>query len=82
MRTSTKGLALNFDQEVPSGTVNGSNTNFTLSQTPYSAKAVIVFLDGIVQTFTTDWSISGTTLTFVTAPAAGQKPYVWFLRKT
>ena len=81
-RTTAKGLALNFEQEIPSGTVNGSNTAFTLSQTPYSAKAVILFVDAVPQVYTTNFTVSGTTITMVTAPAAGQTVYAWYLRKT
>lgn len=59
-------------QEVPAGTVNGSNTVFTLSQTPIEADAVLVLVNGIVRKKTTEWSISGATVTFVTAPALAQ----------
>lgn len=67
-----------FDQkfyvdETPSGTVNGSNQAFTLSQTPVDPlDSVKVFLDGIKRDYTTEWTISGTTITFVTAPVVGQ----------
>lgn len=59
-------------QEVPSGTVNGSTTAFTLANTPAQASTVIVYLDGLRQKPTTDYSISTNTITFVTAPASGQ----------
>ncbi len=49
-------------------TGNGSNTQFTLS-TSATTKTILVYLNGVVQTPTTDYSVSGTTLTFVTAPA-------------
>lgn len=58
--------------ETPSGTINGSNTVFTLAQTPIENDAVDVFLDGLKQLPTTDYSVSGVTITFVTAPATGQ----------
>lgn len=59
--------------ETPSGTINGSNQNFTLSQTPFDSNdSVQVFIDGIKRDRTTDWTISGTTITMVTAPVAGQ----------
>lgn len=53
--------------EVPSGTLNGVNTVFTLSQTPFNAE-VIVTLNGLKQKKTVDYSISGLTITFVVAP--------------
>lgn len=51
---------------------NSSTTIFTLSQTPAVSAQVEVFVDGILQIVTTDYSISGTSLTFVTAPETGQ----------
>lgn len=66
--------------ETPSGTVNGSNTAFTLSQTPFDSNdAVQVFIDGIKRDRVTDWTISGTTITFVTAPALGQSVRVNYI---
>lgn len=61
-------------QETPSGTVNGSNTSFTLANTPTSNAAVALFLDGRIQqqVSTADYSISGTTITMAVAPSVGQ----------
>jgi hypothetical protein len=55
-------------------TFDGDNTDttFTLSNSA-STNAVIVTLNGVVQVPTTDYSVSGTTLTFTTAPAVGDK---------
>ena len=59
--------------ETPSGTVNGSNVTFTLSQTPFDSNdSVQVYLDGLKKDRVTEWTVSGTTITFVTAPALGQ----------
>lgn len=64
-------------QETPSGTVNGSNTAFTLANTPSAAGTVELTLDGIVliQGGGNDYTISGTSITMATAPAAGQTLY-------
>lgn len=80
MRVTAKGLNISFSQAIPTGSVNGSNVNFTLPFTPYSDAAMLVFIDAIPKVITTEWTRSGTTLTFATAPAAGQQVYVWFLR--
>jgi hypothetical protein len=69
-------------QEVPSGTVNGSNVTFTLSFTPDDSASVSVYLNGLSQRVTTDYSITGATLTFVTAPALGQGVFVTYQKKT
>ena len=50
---------------------DGTTVAFTLSGAPSSASALIVRIDGVVQTPITDYTVSGTTLTFTTAPATG-----------
>lgn len=59
--------------EVPTGTKNGSNKVFTLSNTPVAIDKVYVELRGTLLTPTTDFTLSGATLTLtagVTAPAS------------
>ena len=56
--------------EAPSGTVGGGNTAFTLSQIP-SAGSFQLFVNGIRQSVTTDYTLSGTSLTILAAPLAG-----------
>lgn len=59
-------------EEAPTGTINSTNTDFELSLTPV-AKTVKVFLNGAFQTPQgEDYTISGTTITFVTAPRHGK----------
>lgn len=65
-------VATQMQQETPSGTVNGSNVTFTLANTPVTTASVSVYIDGILQLQTTDYSISTATITFTTAPALGQ----------
>ena len=57
-----------FTTDVHTG--DGSTTAFTLSETPAFANSVMVFVDGILQKLTTNYSISGNTLTFTSAPDA------------
>jgi len=53
-------------------TGNGSTTTYTLTDTPYSANSILVTVDGIVQTATTNYTVSGTTLSFgASAPDSG-----------
>lgn len=70
-----------FQQEVPSGTVNGSNTAFTLSATPHSAAAVVITVNGLVQRQTTHYSVSGATVTFTSAPTTGQEIYAIYVKR-
>ena len=54
-------------------TGDGSTTAFTLTETPAVANSVMVFVDGILQKSTTNYSISGATLTFTSAPDASSE---------
>ena len=45
-------------------TGNNSTTQFTLSEAPVTANSVMVFVDGILQKLTTNYTITGTTLDF------------------
>jgi hypothetical protein len=73
---NTTGLASsNFvDAEVPSGSINGSNTTFTLANTP-TAGSEKVYLNG-VRLFvggSNDYTISGATITMAAAPLTGER---------
>ena len=65
----TKALALSgFEKNNFTGT--GSQTAFTLNQTVNEENMTFVFIQGVYQDKST-YSISGTTLTFTTAPQSG-----------
>jgi len=51
-------------------TGDGSTVAFTLTNINNDVDSIMVFLNGVLQRPTTDYSVSGTTLTFGTAPAA------------
>jgi hypothetical protein len=73
--TSNGLTSANFvDKEVPSGSINGSNTSFALSNTPV-AGSEHVYLNGILQEAGAgnDYTISGATITLLTAPLSGEK---------
>lgn len=57
------------DNEVPSGTKNGTNKIFTLANTP-TVGSQHVYKNGLRFTPTVDYTISGGTITFVKAPKA------------
>jgi hypothetical protein len=81
-RVDAEFLKSMWVDETPSGTVNGSNVTFTLSQTPFDANdALQVFVDGLKQDRVTDWTVSGSTITFVTAPVTGQSVRVNYIMK-
>lgn len=57
--------------EVPTGTINGINQNFVISQDPIGG-SLKVFLDGLLDT---DFTYDGPskTITMITAPEIGQQ---------
>ena len=62
---------LNESRTVDTMTGDNSTTTLALSRTPGSMNNVLVFIDGIRQTPDTDYTLSGSTLTFTTAPETG-----------
>lgn len=66
-------------QEVPAGTVNGSNTLFgPLTYTPTNEDSIAVFVDGLIVD-TAEWSLVGSSIQFATAPHIGALIYVFYL---
>ena len=63
------GSGTNMDTNIFTG--DGSDTTFTLSTAPDSENNLMVFVDGVFQAQNV-YSVSGTTLTFATAPANGR----------
>lgn len=59
------------DGETPSGTLNGVNATFTLAQTPAPASSLELYRNGLVQTVGVDYTLSGNTITFLTADIPG-----------
>lgn len=56
--------------ETPSGTINSSNTSFTLAHTPVSG-TVSLYLNGLYQVPSVDYTISSGTVTYSSAPFTG-----------
>ena len=52
--------------ETPTGNLNGSNTTFTLTNTPVSIDKTMVFFNGVKLKKATDYTLSGDVITFVT----------------
>ncbi len=73
---TTAGLLdTNFvTRETPAGTINGVNVTFTLANTPV-AGSEHVYLNGLLQSVgaAEDYTISGATITYVSAPLTGEK---------
>jgi hypothetical protein len=62
------------------GTGDGTTTPIAiLSRTAPTDQSIMVMLNGVTQVPGTDYSVSGTTLTFTTAPVVGENILVYFL---
>ena len=59
------------NRTVDTMTGDGSDTTMSLSATPISVNNVLVFLNGVMQRPTTDFTLSGSTITFAAAPFTG-----------
>lgn len=64
--------------ETPSGVINGSNTVYTLANTPANSAGVIVILNRLMQRNGIDYTISGATITFTFAPATNSEIYAQY----
>jgi len=60
-------------------TGDGTTTPFTLSATPANAQSIMVTLNGVTQVPNTDYTVSGTVITFTAAPANGMGILVYHL---
>ncbi len=68
IRLAEQATPVPVKNEVPSGTLNGSNTVFTLANTP-APNSESVYLNGVRQKKdSNDYTISGDTITFTDAP--------------
>src|SRR5947207_1582251 len=60
-------LILNFaDNEIPAGTINGVNADFTLAHTPSPASSLDLFVDG-VKAAANEFTLTGAAVHFVSA---------------
>ena len=67
-----------IENEVPAGTINGSNTAFTLTSSPDPSGSLQLFLNGMFMTVGEDYTISGVDITFLQAPLIGSTLRAFF----
>jgi hypothetical protein len=77
LESLVSGAAL-IIREVPSGTKDGVNDEFVLDFSPEPGTEQ-VYLNGLLQNITTDYTINGTTITFVVPPIATDTILVTYL---
>ena len=76
-----KYLGDNVVQESPTGAINGSNTSFALSVSPNYSGSVFIYKNGLIQRLTTDFTVSGVTITMIVAPASGSSLYAVYIKE-
>lgn len=57
---------------------DGAATAFTVSYTPVSSSRMLVFVDRVLKTLTTHYTVTGKTITFLSAPRSGGKIVIWY----
>ena len=80
MRLEAKNLRKFWVRETPAGLVNGVNTTYTLTYPPFDGVEIEVFLNGLVQSYTVDYTVAGSTITMTAAPVVGQQIRVKYAR--
>ena len=77
-QVKSSGIQTTLTYGKATGTGDGSTTTLTINS-GRTVDDVIVDVNGIILTPTTDYTISSTTLTFVTAPVSGAEITVKYL---
>src|SRR5210317_151685 len=77
-QVKSTGIQTTLTYGKATGTGDGSTTTLTINS-GRTVDDVIVDVNGIILTPTTDYTISSTTLTFITAPASGAEITVKYL---
>lgn len=72
---ATLGVINFVEEEIPSGLIDGNNTNFTLVYTPIS-KSVKVYVNGVRYRLTSHYTVSGKVITLLSAPPKDSEIYV------
>jgi hypothetical protein len=77
-------VSLRHQDEVPTGTINGTNLTFTLTYDPDPDISLKVFLDGVLLTKDTHYTVSTTTITFIEPyqPQTGQTLFATYRYST
>ena len=72
LRRNAQKMGQPIYDEVPSGTINGSNDEFTLVSVPKHG-TLRLWLNGLRLRPVNDFTVAGNTITLTTAPATGSE---------
>jgi len=76
---NAKSAGATYVRETPVGAVDGVNADFTISNVPYTG-TLQVYLNGLLQELTDDYTVTGQTITLDAAPLAGDKVRVIYFK--
>lgn len=86
--TSNKPLLVTFaeggytfvDAEVPAGTIDGVNDDFTLTEAPNPTDSLQLYKNGMLMTEGVDYNLAADTITYVAGaiPQVGDAHVAWF----
>jgi len=78
--TSIPSFNTFVDAEIPSGTKNNTNTNFTLSGTPNPPSSVQLFVGGLFMSPGTagDYILDGASINFTSPPGPNDSIYAYY----
>src|SRR3990167_2623323 len=80
-KSSGGGGMGNWITEAPSGTINGVNTSFTITNgVAGGGRAIILLYNGQVQEYTNHFTVSGKTITMLFAPETGTYLFAMYVR--
>ena len=65
-----------IDNEIPSGTINGTNKTFTINKAPNPISSLKVYWNGQLLLAGSDYTLSGTTITMEEAPDSGDNFWI------
>ncbi len=83
LREVTSGVAAtnHVFNDIPSGSINGTNKVFTLSNTPVTG-TVRLYLNGVLQEPNQDYNIAGKIITFIKAPRTNSNILAHYIKST
>lgn len=67
--------------KINTGLGDGVSVAYALSNEPIGVGSLFVYIDGLLQDLTGDYTLSGSTVTFSSAPSIGQKITFRYIRK-
>ena len=72
------GIVQPVEYETPNGIIDGINSTFTLSKIPIPPTSLQLFLNGVLLVSITNYTLSGNSINYVSAPQIGDFHYALY----